>query len=132
MKFTLIFFTFLGIYTSHAQDPAKNIDSGFVKNTNPFFEKPVKMGMSFAKEKPAIRLFPNPATNKVEVEIKGFEPGFVQILLMDKNGKFVRNEKRLLFSGSENVVMMFSEKPGLYYILLKQNEKYLKTKLIIQ
>ena len=74
-----------------------------------------------AKEKPVVRLFPNPAKNKVEIEIKGFEPGLcAAINCWIMNGKLLKEEKRLVLGGNEIIVFMFSEKPGLYYILLKQ------------
>lgn len=84
------------------------------------------------KEMPAVRVFPNPAKNKVEIEVKGFEPGNVQVQLIDKNGKLVRNDKRIVFSGNEIIVLMFSEKPGLYFLLVKQGGKNVRTKLVIQ
>lgn len=113
-QIVFLFFTFLGICTGFAQKPAEIIDSLIIK------------------EKPSIRLFPNPAKNKVEIEIKAFEPGYVWIQLIDKHGNMLRNDKRLVFSDNEIIVFMFSEKPGLYFLLLKQGEKKVKSKLIVQ
>lgn len=84
------------------------------------------------KEKPSMRLYPNPAKNKVDMEIKGFEPGYVQVQLTDNNGKTLRDYKRLVFNGDETIVLMFSEKPGLYFLLVKQGEKSVKARLVIQ
>ncbi|MEO6541846.1 MAG: T9SS type A sorting domain-containing protein, partial [Ferruginibacter sp.] len=84
------------------------------------------------KEKPFVHLFPNPAKNKIEIELKGFEPGYVVIRLLDNNGKLRREDKRLVFTGNEIIVYMFSENPGLYFIWLKQGEKKLRNKLVIQ
>lgn len=79
-----------------------------------------------------MRLFPNPAKNKVEIEIAGFKPGFIQILLVDKTGQFIRNEKRLVYSGDEIIALMFSVEPGLYFVLLKQQDIRLKAALVIK
>ena len=109
-----LFFTFSGICSGFAQKPVQSTDSVQVE------------------EKPVVRLFPNPAKNKVEIEINGFDPGYVIIQLLDNNGKLRREEKRLVFSGNEIIVFMFSEKPGLYLIWLKQGDKKLRSKLVIQ
>lgn len=131
-KITLIFFTFSGICTGFAQKSADIIDSDSVEQIIVIAGKPSKIDSPVVKEKPFVRLFPNPAKNKVEIEIKGFDPGYIQIQLLDNNGKLLRDDKRLVFGGNEIIVLMFSEKPGLYFLLLKQHEKKLKSKLIIQ
>ena len=83
-------------------------------------------------EHPSIRLYPNPAKNKIEIDIRGFNAGYVQVMLMDKSGNIVRDEKRLMFNGNETIAFMFSEKPGLYFVLLKQGQIKVRSKLIIQ
>lgn len=113
-QIAFLFFTFLGICTCLAQKPAPVNDSITVK------------------QKPFVRLFPNPAKNKVEVEITGFEPGYAQVQLIDKKGNLLRNDKRFVFSGNEVIVLMFYVSPGLYFVLLKQGKNNLRTKLIIQ
>jgi hypothetical protein len=113
-QIAFFFFTFLGICTGFAQTPAGLSDSIAVK------------------EKPFIRLFPNPAKNKVEIEISGFVKGNIQVHLIDKEGNLIRNEKRFVFTGNEIIVFMFSEKPGMYFLLLKQGKNNLRTKLLIQ
>ena len=42
------------------------------------------------KEKPSIRLFPSPASNKIEIEIKGFEGGFYEYTGHPKDGNCAR------------------------------------------
>lgn len=113
-QIAFLFFTFLGIYNCFGQKPAEIIDS------------------VAAKEKPFIRLFPNPAKNKVEIEIKGFEAGYVQVRLIDNKGNMVRDDRRLLFSGNETIMLMFSESPGIYFLFVQQGENKLRTKLLIQ
>lgn len=82
--------------------------------------------------RPSVRLYPNPATNRVEIEVKGFEPGFVQILITDNSNQPVREEKRLVLGGTEMIVLMFSLKPGIYFLVVKQGKKQVRSKLIIQ
>ncbi len=131
-KIALIIFTFSGIYRGLAQFPVKTFDSAKA------FLQGIENHQAFKKDAPdsqvkaAIRLFPNPAKNRVEIELIGFAPGPVKIQLIDANGKLVKEEQRLIFNGHEIIVLMFSEKPGLYSLWLRQREKILKNKLIIQ
>jgi len=131
-KITLIFFTFSGIYTGFSQNPGAIADSITVKENTIANTPPIKNVLPVVKEKPAIRLFPNPAKNKVEIEISGFDPGYIKIQLIDGKGKSVREDKRLVFNGNEVIVLMFSEKPGLYFLCLKQGTKNIKSKLLVQ
>jgi len=77
-------------------------------------------------------MYPNPAKNKVEIEVNGFEPGYVKIQLLNVSGKMLREEKRLVITGNETIIFMFSEIPGLYYLMLRQGTTMRKNKLIIQ
>lgn len=87
---------------------------------------------SIVKEKPSFRLYPNPAKNRAEIEVKGFEPGHVKIQLMTNTGKLLREEKRLVLSGNETIIFMFSENPGLYFLFVRQGKIILKNKLLVQ
>ena len=111
-QIVLLFFTFSGISASHAQDSAN---------------RPVP-----DKEKYFAKLYPNPTRNKVEIEVKGFEQGFLQLRFYDARGNILREEKRLLLSGNEMVIVMFSLQPGLYMLLLKQNKRMLKKSLVVR
>lgn len=121
-KFIILSLTFLGICKGFSQIPSENI--------MPVFQKSV--GDTVIKDKAEVKLFPNPAKNKVELEVKGFEPGSIQIQIIDISGKRLRDDKRLLFSGNENIVMMFSLQSGVYFIVLKQNQQIVKKKLVVQ
>lgn len=131
-KITLIFFTFLGIYAGFSQNPLQTADSIRIRQNVSANMQPIKKNLPVFKKKPSIHLYPNPAKNKVEIDINGFDPGYVKIELVDNKGTLVRADKRLVLSGSEVIVLMFSEKPGLYYLWLKQGEKIVKNKIIIQ
>ena len=115
-QIVLIFFTFSGICNGFAQKPAIVTGSDTMQPAI----------------KPFARLFPNPAMYKVEIELKGFEAGFIQLQFFDIRGNRIRAEKRLLFTGNEIIVVMFALQPGIYFLLLKQNEKRVKKKLLVQ
>lgn len=131
-KIALILFTFSGICTGFAQKPSLPVVVDSLKQQASLIDQPRKNDSAAVKEKPTIRLYPNPAKNKVEIEIKGFDRGYVEVQLTDKNGNLVRNDKRFVFSGNEIIILMFSEKPGLYFLLLKQGKNNVRSKLIIQ
>ena len=131
-KIILLFFTFLGICSCFSQELPENKDSMIVLQSKVANILPLKPDTVKLKEKPSVHLFPNPAKNRVEIEIKGFEPGYVKLQLLNNTGKPVREEKRLALTGNETIIFMFSEMPGLYYLLLKQGTQMLKNKLIIQ
>lgn len=129
-KIIVILITFSGISVGYAQQTTVPKDSGYTKQIHvPALQ--VKKDSLPVKEIISARLFPNPAKNKVEIEVKGFKPGNVHIQLIDKTGKLVRNDLRSLFTGNETIVYMFSENPGIYFLIIKQDEKSLKSKLII-
>jgi Secretion system C-terminal sorting domain len=121
-KIILLSFTFLGICNGFAQIPSVN--------EAPPIQKTVSD--SIPRERATVKLFPNPAKNKIELEVKGFEAGMVQLQIINVSGKLVRNDSRLLFSGNENIVVMFSLTPGIYFITLKQKDKLVKKKMVVQ
>src|SRR4051812_7547854 len=50
-------------------------------------------------------IFPNPAKNKITVQVKNFKPGMVSVKVLDLKGKVVKEELRLLTNGSEDIIM---------------------------
>ena len=119
-KIILLLVTFLEIYGGFAQEIPGVNTADTAKNINPAITKAV------------VKLYPNPAKNKVELEVKGFEPGPVQVQIISMSGKVVRNDNRQLFSGNENMVVMFSLTSGIYFVVLKQKDKLVKKKMVIQ
>ena len=131
-KIILLFFTFSGICSGFSQNQSKKTDSltapqNLVANTLPRKTDSIK-----AKEKAWVRIYPNPAKSKVEIEVGGFETGYIKLQLLNNAGKIIREEKRQMFSERETIIFMFSETPGLYYLLLRQGALLRKNKLIIQ
>jgi hypothetical protein len=122
--------TFLGICIASAQKPVEIISPDSLQKVAQINSKPGKNDSLHGK--PFIRVFPNPAINKAEIEMNGFDPGYVQVQITDVNGKTVRNDKRLVFEGNEIIVLMFSINPGIYLLQVRQNKKQARTKLIVQ
>ena len=127
----ILFFTFLGICKGLAQNPVGNNLPDSLQNTKAFTQKK-NTDSSLLKEKVSVKLFPNPAKNKVELEVKGFEAGLIQLQIIGISGKVERNDQRLLVSGKENIVVMFSLKPGIYFIAVKQKDKVVKKKMVVE
>lgn len=121
-KIVILLLTFLGICSGYAQNSSVS-DTMVVKKND---------SDSLIKEKAGVKLYPNPAKNKVELQVTGFEPGQVQVQIFNVSGKVVRNDSRLLFSGNEKMVVMFSLTPGIYFVVLKQKDKLVKKKMIVQ
>ena len=127
----ILFFTFLGICKGLAQNPVGNNLPDSLQNTKAFTQEKIADSSSI-KEKVSVKLFPNPAKNKVELEVKGFEAGLIQLQIIGISGKVERNDQRLLVSGKENIVVMFSLKPGIYLIAVKQKDKVVKKKMVVE
>ncbi len=120
-EFIVLTFSFLGIYACNAQ-------------TDSAATAPLKQMITAqaGKEKPAVILYPNPVKNKAELNITGFEPGQVQVQIVNLNGGVERNDQRLLLSGNENIVLMFSLRPGVYFVVLRQKDTLVKKKMVVQ
>lgn len=93
---------------------------------------PVKTADAAVKEKAAVLLYPNPTKNKAELQLNGFEPGLVQLQIINMAGRVERSEERLLTNGKETVVIMFALPAGVHYVILKQKGKMIKTKMLVQ
>jgi Secretion system C-terminal sorting domain len=89
-----------------------------------------KKEMSFFKA--TAKIFPNPTHNKAEIELKGFESGAIQVQIFGASGQKLRDDKRLLFTGNENLTVMFALPPSTYFIVLKQNKQLVRLKLLVQ
>ncbi len=129
-EIVILFFTFLGICKGLAQNAADKTMPDSLSSKLPVMQKPVTDSLQGAAKATA-KLYPNPAKNKTTLEVKGFEPGEVQIKIIDNTGKTCRDDKRLLLSGNENIVMMFSLPAGIYVIIINQHKNMVRKKLVI-
>ncbi len=130
-KIVILLLTFLEICKGFAQNPPGNNTSKNITTVIQANQKASHDSLPI-KEPAFVKLYPNPAKNKAELEVNGFEPGLIQLQIINASGKIVRDYSRLLFSGNENMVVMFSLTPGIYFIVLKQNEKSVKKKMVVQ
>ena len=122
-NFLFIIFSFLGIYTCKAQAAGSGMNDTVVKKYNTD---------TVLKEKATVKLYPNPAKNKAELELHGFSQGLVQVQIINLQGGVERSDQRLLLSGNENLVLMFSLPAGVYFVVLRQKDKQVKRKLLVQ
>ena len=86
---------------------------------------------TIAGPKPDIVIYPNPAKNKVTVQVKNFDPGMAVVKVLDTKGKLVREDSRLLTNGTEDIVMFLMLKAGIYFILVAEQGKVARKKLVL-
>ena len=84
-----------------------------------------------ASNKARLNIYPNPAKNKVTLEVKGFEAGTASVRIMDSKGKLLRDDSRLLTNGSEDIIMFLMLQPGIYFIIVSEKGKVARKKLVI-
>ena len=126
----LLSFTVLGIYNGFSQKTSVNAaDSG---PHNYVLKRIMARDSMPLKDRLQVKLFPNPAKNKMEISIKGFEAGFISVFIIDVAGRQQRKDQRMLYSGNEKIPVMFSLQPGVYFIVLKQNGNFVKSRFIVQ
>ncbi|MGG9961892.1 T9SS type A sorting domain-containing protein [Ferruginibacter sp. SUN106] len=127
-EIVILLVTFLGICKGFAQSP----DGSIVPDSLKIAAKKSVIDSLPIIEKASVKLFPNPAKNKAELEVHGFEAGIIKLQIVDVNGKLVRDDQRLLVNGNENMVIMFALQPGIYFIVVKQKDRLVKKKMIVQ
>ncbi|MEO6730000.1 MAG: T9SS type A sorting domain-containing protein [Ferruginibacter sp.] len=104
-----------------------NTDSG---KTTPAIPPKAKGNIVEAVQ-PELNLYPNPAKNKVTLQVKNFSPGMVVVKVLDTKGKLVREDNRLLTNGTEDIVMFLMLKEGIYFILVSANGNVARKKLVV-
>ncbi|MEO7536332.1 MAG: T9SS type A sorting domain-containing protein [Ferruginibacter sp.] len=84
-----------------------------------------------AADKAQLAIYPNPAKNKVTLQVKGFEPGTASVKILDYKGKLLRDDSRLLTNGAEDIIMFLMLQPGIYFIIVSEKGKVARKKLIM-
>ncbi len=79
----------------------------------------------------SLNIYPNPAKNKVTLQVAGFDPGIATVKIMDIKGKPVRQESRLLTNGAEEIVMFLMLPPGIYFVMVSEKGKSARKKLVM-
>ncbi len=87
--------------------------------------------LSTKNTKPDLNIYPNPAKNKVTLQVKQFDPGMIAVRLMDIRGKTIKEDIRLLTNGTEDIIMFLMLKAGIYFIEVRQAAKVVRKKLAI-
>jgi len=88
------------------------------------------------KAKPAntttdLIVYPNPAKNRVTLQVKNFDPGMATVKVLDVKGKLVREDSRLLTNGTEEIIMFLMLKAGIYFIIITEPGKVVRKKLVM-
>lgn len=81
--------------------------------------------------KPSFKIYPNPAKNKVSLQVTGFVTGIATVKIIDTKGKIVREDKRLLTDGTDEINMFLQLSPGIYFISINEKNKVVKKKLVV-
>jgi len=106
--------------------PIANNDSIKASTTNPKSKENIP---DIAK--PALSIYPNPAKNKVTLQVSHFDPGMATVRILDIKGKLLREDNRLLTNGTEDIIMFLMLKAGIYFILVSEPGKMVRKKLVI-
>ena len=80
---------------------------------------------------PELSIYPNPARDKITIQVKHFSPGMASVKVLDTKGKLVREDKRLLTDGTEDIIMFLMLKAGIYFILVTEPGKQARKKMVI-
>lgn len=81
--------------------------------------------------KATLKIYPNPAKNRITLEVNGFEAGLATVKITDTKGKIWRQDNRLLTNGAEDIAMFLMLPPGIYFISVNEREKIIRKKLIV-
>ena len=81
--------------------------------------------------KPEIAIYPNPAKNKITLQVKQFNPGMATVQVLDIRGKIVKEDSRLLTNGTEDIVMFLMLKKGIYFIQVVEGTKVVRKKIVL-
>ena len=106
--------------------PIANDSSFKTSTTNPTSKENIPV-----IAKPALNIYPNPAKNKVTLQVSHFDPGMATVRILDIKGKLLREDNRLLTNGTEEIVMFLMLKAGIYFILVSEPGKLVRKKLVI-
>ena len=81
--------------------------------------------------KPSLKIYPNPAKNKISLQVTGFETGMAKVRIMDDKGKVVREDDRLLNNGIDEINMFLQLQAGIYFISVSEKSKVVRKKIMV-
>ena len=115
---------------------SNNCYSQLVKNNNPIINKDsifigtTKMPV-IVSSKLTIKIYPNPAINKISLQVTGFKPGLVMVKILDDKGILYTNDNRLLTTSEDEIAMFLQLKRGVYFVIISQQNKSVRKKLMV-
>ena len=127
MRYFLIVFFSLFFMQGFAQTEPLNDSTIKIKAPDNLQERNKKDDI-----KTSLKVYPNPAKNKITLDVAGFDAGLVTVKITDTKGKMWREDNRLLTNGTEEIIMFLMLPPGIYFISLNEKAKIIKKKLIVQ
>ena len=78
-----------------------------------------------------IKIYPNPAINKIALQVSGFKPGLVMVKILDDKGILYTNDNRLLTTSEDEIAMFLQLKRGVYFVIISQQNKSVRKKLMV-
>ena len=121
----LVFCSFFVLQTFAQSDTISNTDS-LSTTVNPIISK-----ISKDAGKATLKVYPNPAKNRITLEVNGFEAGLAVVKITDAKGKIWREDNRLLANGTEDIAMFLMLPPGIYFISISEKTKIIKKKFVV-
>ena len=103
------------------KNPAKIVDTT-LKNS-------IKLPNNISKL--TLKIYPNPAKNKIALLVTGFNPGLVLVKIMDEKGNLHSSDQRLLTTNDDEINMFLQLHQGVYYVQITQQNKTIKKRLLV-
>lgn len=126
MKVYLLVFCSFFMLESFAQLDTTGDSGSLFETSNRLESKTTKEAV-----KATLKIYPNPAKNRITLEVNGFEAGLAMVKITDAKGKIWREDNRLLANGTEDIAMFLMLPPGIYFISISEKTKVIKKKLVV-
>jgi len=100
-----------------------DLDNLVYVNNNPNFIncEPKPVGISDEPEFARIRIYPNPASSELNVELPGNSQTNVKLILSDFTGRILKQRQ---FSGSKQTISLTDLKSGIYFVSITTRQQY--------
>jgi hypothetical protein len=76
-------------------------------------------------------LYPNPATNFINVASAFSRPQMVRIQIMDNTGRLLSSQQVIAGGATQAVIPVSGYKPGIYYVVIADGQRSVKQKIVI-
>ena len=128
VKACLLFFTCFNVTTHCFCQPVFSKDSAAKTYS---VEKALTIIPAPETTKLSLKIYPNPAKNKISLQVTGFDAGPAIVKINDVKGKLCRQDNRLLTSSTDEITMFLFLTPGIYFISVSEKAKTIKKKLVV-